>query len=308
MSRSLDIVCGTIKHRITKKDKDFMLLIVGERGSGKSLAAMALACKIDPEFKQNPILVYTVYEFLEAVLKAKKGQVIVFDEVGVGVPAREWHQLNNMIMSIIAQILRYKNICVIFTTPNIRYVDVNVREAMNGFIKTRYIDDVNNINACNYKVYLTNDNGEVVKRKYIHYDGNSGAAGEIIDPLYIPRPEPEIEAYYKKVSINMKNSKLRELKQMMDAEITTPQEEKSTKNKAFVCIRLLEHYKKSSTWDELSEISGMSKRQLQYWISDAGGSAQAGNEGNNEIYQTSKPPQDAEITTTQKQVIAHYEG
>jgi len=298
MSKSFDIVCGTIKHRITKKDKDFMLLIVGERGSGKSLAAMAMACKIDPEFKNNPIVVYTVYEFLDAILNAKKGQVIVFDEVGVGVPAREWHQLNNMIMSIIAQILRYKNICVIFTTPNIRYVDVNVREAMNGFIKTRYIDTNNDINVCNYKVYLTNDNGEVVKRKYIHYDGKSGAAGEEIDPLYIPRPDPEIEAYYKKLSIGRKNSKLRELKQMMDEEITTPQEEKSTKNKALVCIKLLQYFKNTSTWDELAEVTGMSKRQLQYWVKDGERNTQARNEGNNEIYQNSKPPQEAEITTS----------
>jgi ABC-type dipeptide/oligopeptide/nickel transport system ATPase component len=266
MSKSFDIVCGAIKHRINVKDKSYMLLIVGEMGSGKSLAGVAIACRVDPTFKDSPRIVYTVPEFLEAVLKAKKGQAVIFDEAGVGVPSREWHTEMNRIMSIITQILRFKNICVIFTTPNIRLLDINVREAMNGFIKPRYIDDAHQVNVCTFKTIIVNDNGEVVKRNFIYYDGKNGAAGEIIDPLRIPRPDPDIEEYYKKISFDMKNSKLRELKQSINEEATTPQAEQALKNKANVCVKLLEHLRSTHTWDEVAAISGMSARQLQNWM------------------------------------------
>ena len=266
MSKSFDIICGAIKHRINVKNKSYMLLIVGEMGSGKSLAGVSIACRVDPSFKDSPVIVYTVREFLEAVLKAKKGQVIIFDEAGVGVPSREWHTEMNRIMSIITQILRFKNICVIFTTPNIRLLDINVREAMNGFIKPRYIDDANQVNVCTFKNIIVNDNGEVVKRNFIYYDGKNGAAGEIIDPLRIPRPDPEIEEYYEKISIDMKNSKLRELKKSIDDTTVAPQTEQAIRNKAAVCIKLLEHLRSTHSWDELASISGMSDRQLQNWM------------------------------------------
>jgi len=59
MSRGFDIVCGTLKHRINKEDKCAMVLIVGEMGSGKSLAAVAMADKIDPSFSKHCTIVYT---------------------------------------------------------------------------------------------------------------------------------------------------------------------------------------------------------------------------------------------------------
>jgi hypothetical protein len=53
---------------------------------------------------------------------------------------------------------------------------------------------------------------------FIYYDSKTGAAGEIIDLLRIPWPDPEIEEYYRKTSLDMKNSKLRELKQSINDE------------------------------------------------------------------------------------------
>ncbi|MGB3907458.1 MAG: hypothetical protein WBL02_03380 [Methanomethylovorans sp.] len=262
MSRSFDIICGYIKHRINIEDKSQMLLIVGEMGSGKSLAAVSIACKIDPSFDVCPRIVYTVPDFLDTLIKMKKGQCIIFDEAGVGVPAREWQHAQNKIMSIITQILRYKNVCCIFTTPNIRLLDINVREAMNGFIKPRYIDTKHNVNVCKYKIIMVNDDGVVVKRDFIYYDGKSGAAGEIIDPLYIPRPNQEIEEHYKKISIEMKNAKLKELKHSIDSEAPLHQSTlKSIENKAEACVKMLNYFKKTHTWDELATASGMSRKQ-----------------------------------------------
>ena len=265
MSKSFDIICGVIKHRITEQNKSFMLLIVGEMGSGKSLAGVSIACRVDPSFSKKPRIVYTVREFLDALLVMNKGEVIIFDEAGVGIPAREWQQQQNKIMSIITQILRFKNICVIFTTPNIRLLDINVRETMNGFLKPRYILKNENINVCTYKVITVNDAGESVKKNFVHYDGKSGAAGEIIDPLYVPRPDPVVEKYYEEMSLNMKNEKLRELQKELTEGPATPNN-RTTTNQAKVCINLIQNLRTCDVpWSSIANMAGVSARLLQTW-------------------------------------------
>lgn len=263
---SFDKICGVLKTRINIKNKSVMMLIVGEMGSGKSLAAVSIADRIDPTFKDNPRVVYTVMDFLELLRSMKKGQAVIFDECGVGVPAREWQKVQNKIMSILAQILRYKNVCVIFTTPNIRFIDINLRESMNAFVKPRYILEKENINVCTYKRIYVNDNGEVRKGDFIFYDGKSGAAGQIIDPLYIPRPDSQLEAYYEKLSIGKKNEKMRELEEMLKGEDVSKKDMNVLQRKADVCVKLLEFLKSDHSWQAISDVTGMSARQLQRWI------------------------------------------
>lgn len=265
MSRSFDIVCGVIKHRINVDDKSAMVLIVGEMGSGKSLAAVSMASKIDATFKSHRTIVYTVEEFLEAVDNSKRGQCIIWDEVGVGIPAREWQSTQNKIMSIITQILRFKNIAVIFTTPNIRFVDVNVRESMNMLIRPKTIMKEENVNVCKLFNIYVNDFGEVKYGKFLYFDGTN-ASGEWIEPLYIPRPSEEMEAFYKKLSIDMKNAKIKELRDSINEGVVNPMEIQGIKNKADACIKLVQHCRKTHTWDELAAVVGINKKTMQLWL------------------------------------------
>lgn len=278
MPRTFDIICGVIKHRINTLDKAMMLLIMGEMGSGKSLAAVAIADKVDPTFQHHKTVVYTVDEFMEALINSKKGQAIIFDEVGVNVAARDFATVQNKIMSIITQILRYKNVCCIFTTPNARFVDINVRESMNAIMLPKKIDKAANINICKYRILDLDDEGKVVRRQFKYFDGTTGAAGEIIDPVYVPRPDQDLEDYYLKISIKMKNDKMQELIAKMrgeDAEgepiytAGTKGQQMVLDNKLNMFNRLLVHAKKNYTWDEMSAICGMSPTALKKYHAEA---------------------------------------
>lgn len=266
---SFEKITGVLKTRINVKNKSVMMLIVGEMGSGKSLAAVGIAAQIDPSFKKDPRIVYTVMDFLETIRSMKKGQAVIFDEAGVGVPAREWQQIQNKVMSILAQILRYKNICVIFTTPNIRFIDINLRESMNAFLKPRFILEKENINVCTYKQIYVNDSGEVRKRDFVFYDGKSGAAGQVIDPLYVPRPEPELEAYYEKLSIQKKDEKMKELEDLLKGDDVSKTDVKTLQKQAGGLFRLIQHVKPNHTWEELANIIGVSDRQIRRWLDKA---------------------------------------
>jgi len=268
LPESFDKITGVLKTRINVKNKSVMMLIVGEMGSGKSLAAVGIAAQIDPSFKKDPRIVYTVMDFLETIRSMKKGQAVIFDEAGVGVPAREWQQIQNKVMSILAQILRYKNICVIFTTPNIRFIDINLRESMNAFLKPRFILEKENINVCTYKQIYVNDSGEVRKRDFVFYDGRSGAAGQVIDPLYVPRPEPELEAYYEKLSIQKKDEKMKELEDLLKGDDVSKTDVKMLKSKADFGMKLLTWAKENHTWKEIVEGTGKAERTLIRWLDD----------------------------------------
>lgn len=269
LSRGFDIICGVIKHRINVNDKSMMILIVGEMGSGKSLAAVSFACKVDPSFKKNSRIVYTVEDFLKELNHIKKGQAIIFDEVGVNVAARDFQKLNNRIMSIITQVLRYKNVCCIFTTPNARFVDINVRESMNAWIHPISIDREHNINTCSYKELITNDEGQVLKRHFKYFDGSTGAAGEIIHPVHVPRPDSDIEEYYQKLSHKMKDEKLKELQLGIEEDSPNPMKIRAIQNKADACTNLIRNLKASHTWEELAAASGYTARVMQMWVRES---------------------------------------
>jgi hypothetical protein len=266
MSRSFDIICGSLKHRINNEDKSAMMLIVGEMGSGKSLSAVAFADKIDPTFRNNPRIVFTAEDFIETIEKAKGGQAIIFDEVGVNIGARDFMTKHNKAMSGVMQILRFKNVCAIFTTPQARFIDVNVRESMNCWVHPIAIDKVNNVNTCKFQQLYTNDDGIVCRRKFVYYDGKHGAAGEVMDPVYVPRPCPELEDHYRKLSIKMKNDKLKELRLGLDEDKPNPMKLQSVINRSEACVNIINKLRENMEWDEVAALAGYNKKTLQRWV------------------------------------------
>jgi len=269
VSKSFDIVTGVVRKRVNTEDKSSMLLVIGEMGCGKSICAVSFACKVDPSFKSDPRIVFDVNEFLEKLNNIEKGQAIIFDEVGVGVAARDFQKLSNKIMSIVTQILRYKNICCIFTTPNARFMDINLRESMNGILHPVKIDREHDINTCEYRILKTNMDGLVSKEKFKFYDGEHGESAELIPVIHVPRPDREMEAYYKKISFAMKSKKLKELMDSINDEAPNPMVLESIRNKADALSLLLVNMKRSHTWDELATACGYSARQLQNWAKEA---------------------------------------
>ena len=68
-----------------ERNKNWLAVCCGETGSGKSYSALHIAETIDPSFNAKRV-VWSVQEFL-ALLNTdtlKRGNMIVFDEAGVG--------------------------------------------------------------------------------------------------------------------------------------------------------------------------------------------------------------------------------
>lgn len=105
--------------------------------SGKSYSALSFADMIDPEFTAENIA-FTPIEFMQLIRsdRIKKGSVIVYDEVGArGMSAREWYSATNKMINVVLQLFRHKNLIVLFTVPNIGFIDKNARKLCQGLIE-----------------------------------------------------------------------------------------------------------------------------------------------------------------------------
>lgn len=268
---SFEKICGILKRRINELNKSYSMLFVGEMGSGKSLAAVSCACQIDPSFEKHPRVVFNVKDFVKELNKIEKGQCIIFDECGVGVPARAWQSQSNQMMSIISQILRFKNVCIIFTTPSMRFIDINVRSMLNAVIKMRSIDFEHEVSYAKYNVVQVADDGSVRNKDFIFYLPDGGR--EVIDPFIVPRPSPDINKWYDDISIDFKNQTIKkimaDLEGETEPEMINPMQVKKLYKQAETCITLLNLARTKFTWDEISKATGYSDRQLQNWIKDS---------------------------------------
>lgn len=101
---------------VIKADWDMLFVIDGTEGGGKSVLAQHVAKYLDPSLSIDRI-VFTPKEFRDAVLKAEKYQVIIYDEAYGGLSARQAMSIvNKALISLLAQI-RQKNLFIVMVLP-----------------------------------------------------------------------------------------------------------------------------------------------------------------------------------------------
>ena len=123
-----------IENRITG-NRNANLVFVGDTGSGKSYAAISLAEQVDPNFSADRI-VFTTREFISLVNSdLPKGAVIIFDDAGLGIPAREWQRLSAKIFGKLFQGFRYKNLVSMITVPDISFIERQSRLLMHLYFE-----------------------------------------------------------------------------------------------------------------------------------------------------------------------------
>jgi hypothetical protein len=124
-----------------RANKNWLGVICGATGSGKSYWSLALAEQYFPGFNTDNI-VFTVNEWLKRFTELyedkAKGELLIFDE-GEEWSARRAMETKNVMFSNILAMIRFTNISSIFTLPDVRLIDVNVIRLMHSYM---YVIDV----------------------------------------------------------------------------------------------------------------------------------------------------------------------
>lgn len=150
MNISNEVILRHIERRI-KRNANALILVVGDVGSGKTFfgldfgltLAQRFGCKFDGswvEFSPRPIL--------EMLLREHgKGQPTMIDEMGVAMSNRRWNTKENVSLSFLFQTVRFKNHVVLFTVPEMSFVDVAARRLFHYrcLVKPRFKNEKNYI-------------------------------------------------------------------------------------------------------------------------------------------------------------------
>lgn len=106
-----------IKKQVIKKDKDFVVVIDGEEGSGKSVLAQQVAKRLDPNFNIDNIC-FNADQFIERLKNAPKYSCIVLDEAYNAASSRGSLTEVNRSMVAVATEMRQRNLFVIIVLPS----------------------------------------------------------------------------------------------------------------------------------------------------------------------------------------------
>ena len=90
--------------------------------SGKSMLAQQLAKKVDPTFDISRMCM-TPIEFTKAVIHAKKGQCVIFDEAFTGLSSRASLTEQSRLLVALMMEMRQKNLFIIIVMPTIFLLD-----------------------------------------------------------------------------------------------------------------------------------------------------------------------------------------
>ena len=206
--------------RLHYSDKNFIAVVVGETGSGKSISAINLARAIDitplgnGRFRRNFVLkampngkptpqtrvVFGPSDFLRLVKSGlPRGSIIVWDEAGIGQDATTWQDKKSRLIKHIMQTFRSRNYGLIMTVPDKEsitlatrrlvhcYIDVTKRDETHAYLDIRWLNRVRG-----------NEKTETYYKYPIFKDPISGKLKKIIR-YKVPKIDSAVEKEYNKI-------------------------------------------------------------------------------------------------------------
>lgn len=105
-----------VQPQVQKKDFDYLFIVDGEEGTGKSVLAMQLGKILDPSLNINNIA-FTPDAFSDKIVNSKKFQCIIFDEAFTGLSSRAaFSEINRLLIELMME-MRQRNLFVIIVMP-----------------------------------------------------------------------------------------------------------------------------------------------------------------------------------------------
>lgn len=175
-----------------RQNKNWLCIITGQTGSGKSWSALSLAEMIDPEFNIDRCI-FSGRDLMKLInsKKLKKGSVIIWDEAGVDLSNRDWQSLTNRILNFLLQTFRHKCFILFFTTPYMDFVDSNTRKLFHAEMRCISIDYNKKTTTLNPQLIQYNPRMQKFYYKYLKVIEKGGGLATI-ERLVVSKPSKEL--------------------------------------------------------------------------------------------------------------------
>lgn len=205
-----------INQRI-RKNKNFLFIISGPTGSGKSWSGLAIGEMLNEDFGVGKVI-FRGKELMALVnsdkLKKKKGIFILWDEAGIDLSNRNWQQTANRMINFLMQTFRNRCFVLCFTAPYSDFIDKATRKLFHGEFKTISID--HNKRKVKTKPFLIQYNARSGKfyYKYLRVATQKEGVVPIVE-WNIPAPSKELIKNYE----TKKEGFTGELNKMIEVEL-----------------------------------------------------------------------------------------
>ena len=155
-------------------NRNFVILIVGDPGIGKSWASMYLAQYLDQNFTVKRIC-FDASNFITMVRNAHDtippGGVIMYDEGSAGgARRRSWFSKINTSLDLVFQTMRFKRHIVLITMPSLKDLDDNIIKRCQAIIEVKKVYKRYRVSVAKFKFIQTNPMAmKLQKDFYFHY-------------------------------------------------------------------------------------------------------------------------------------------
>lgn len=153
-----------VRYRVLEKDFDFVTIVDGREGSGKSVLAQQLGAYLDPNFSLDNI-VFTSEGFIKKIKDphVKKGSCIILDEAFNAINSRASMSEVNRSMGAIATEMRQKNLFIIIVLPS--YFDLDKQFAIHRASSLIHVYLKDNVDRGQYLIFPRS------KKLYLYLNG-----------------------------------------------------------------------------------------------------------------------------------------
>lgn len=130
-----------VRRRIANK-KNFICLLYGATGSGKSWTALSIAHQLNPDFNPNRIIfgLKGLMELINSEDKFPEGTCFVWDEFQIGASNRDWQSLANKLLNQLLSTFRHKRYILLITCPYADFLDSHARKLLHAEFEITGID------------------------------------------------------------------------------------------------------------------------------------------------------------------------
>lgn len=133
-----DDVLDKVPRNLIQNNRNWLVIICGPTGTGKSWTSLKLAEMLDPNFNIHKI-VFSTEAFLDVFRTCHAGDVMIFEE-SEELNSRRAMKESNVQMGNILSMIRFTQVSVIFNLPSIAMIDINARRLMHTYLYTIEFD------------------------------------------------------------------------------------------------------------------------------------------------------------------------
>ena len=130
-----------IKQR-TRQNKNFLFIISGQTGSGKSWSGLSIGEMVNKDFDVGRVVFRgkELMVLINSKAPKKKGTFILWDEAGIDLSNRNWQANANRMINFLMQTFRHRCFVLCFTAPYSDFIDKSTRKLFHAEFRTISID------------------------------------------------------------------------------------------------------------------------------------------------------------------------